>query len=216
MGMNELSIKDVKIKEWDGEVYLAVGDGRPFPVSDVMVSQRRRFSYLYLVMGFVLLVFTVAHFIFFIVGAGVLALYFLFNPTRYVLEVSGSEGKMTLEGGRKEIKDLHYEITLALSRSGKIRREATEERPLSRDELLGRVRAEELMDSEDVERLKEGFERRIVKKGRRKIVSLQCPHCGGRELYYEGAFFFGGVYHCKDCDYVGPFVIEKEIVVEDS
>lgn len=214
--MAELSIRDVRIVERDGEVYLVVGDGRPFPVRDATVSSRKRFSYLYLVMGFVLLIFTVASFIFLIAGAGILAVYFLFNPTIYTLEVTGPEGRLTLEGGRREIKDLHYDITLALSRSGKIRREATEERPSDRDELLGRVRAEEVLDREEVERLKRGFERRIVKKGKKRIVSLQCPHCGGRELYYEGAFFFGGVYHCKDCDYVGPFVIEKEILVDED
>jgi transposase-like protein len=40
---------------------------------------------------------------------------------------------------------------------------------------------------------------------------LTCPHCGSAGLYYEAGLVTGYKYHCKDCDYVGAFVIEKEI-----
>lgn len=40
---------------------------------------------------------------------------------------------------------------------------------------------------------------------------LTCPHCGSAGLYYEAGLVTGYKYHCKDCDYVGAFVIEKDI-----
>ena len=40
---------------------------------------------------------------------------------------------------------------------------------------------------------------------------LTCPHCGSASLYYEAGLITGYKYHCKDCDYVGAFVIEKEV-----
>ena len=43
-----------------------------------------------------------------------------------------------------------------------------------------------------------------------KVKTLLCPMCGGKELYYEAGLITGYKYHCKDCDYIGAFVIEKE------
>jgi transposase-like protein len=40
---------------------------------------------------------------------------------------------------------------------------------------------------------------------------LTCPQCGSASLYYEAGLVTGQKYHCKDCDYVGAFVIEKDI-----
>ncbi|WP_407355869.1 hypothetical protein [Methanolobus sp. WCC5] len=34
-----------------------------------------------------------------------------------------------------------------------------------------------------------------------------CPVCGSPDLYYE-AGGIEGLYHCKDCGYIGAFVIE--------
>lgn len=47
------------------------------------------------------------------------------------------------------------------------------------------------------------------KKKNRKI--LVCPQCGGTELYYETGLITGYKYHCKNCDYIGAFVIEKDV-----
>ena len=45
--------------------------------------------------------------------------------------------------------------------------------------------------------------------GGRKV--LTCPQCGSGRLYYEAGLMTGYKYHCKSCDYIGTFVIEKEI-----
>ena len=44
---------------------------------------------------------------------------------------------------------------------------------------------------------------------------LTCPQCGGTGLYYEAGLVTGYKYHCKDCDYVGAFVIEKDLPVKE-
>ena len=47
-----------------------------------------------------------------------------------------------------------------------------------------------------------------------KVTTFLCPDCGGRELYYEGGLITGYKYHCKDCDYIGTLVIEKDFKVD--
>jgi len=42
---------------------------------------------------------------------------------------------------------------------------------------------------------------------------LTCPQCGSSDLYYEAGLITGYKYHCKRCQYVGSFVIEKEIEI---
>jgi len=42
---------------------------------------------------------------------------------------------------------------------------------------------------------------------------LECPHCHGTDLFYEAGLITGYKYHCKSCNYVGAFVIEREIEV---
>ena len=51
------------------------------------------------------------------------------------------------------------------------------------------------------------------KKSSKLIKTLLCPNCGGKELYYEAGLITGYKYHCKDCDYIGAFVIEKDFKV---
>lgn len=53
------------------------------------------------------------------------------------------------------------------------------------------------------------FGRKGKRKGRRKV--LTCPQCGSADLYYEAALITGYKYHCKKCNYIGAFVVEKEI-----
>ena len=54
------------------------------------------------------------------------------------------------------------------------------------------------------------FSRRKKKaKTPRKV--LTCPQCGSADMYYEAALITGYKYHCKKCNYIGAFVIEKEL-----
>lgn len=41
------------------------------------------------------------------------------------------------------------------------------------------------------------------------MKAIFCPVCGGSDLYHEAGGMIGK-YHCKRCDYVGVFVIEKD------
>ena len=40
--------------------------------------------------------------------------------------------------------------------------------------------------------------------------------CGSTDLYFESGGIGGYVYHCKNCDYIGAFVIEEEIEWEED
>ena len=56
---------------------------------------------------------------------------------------------------------------------------------------------------------------KISKKAKKtsKVTTFLCPSCGSKELYYEAGLISGYKYHCKDCDYIGSFVIEKDFEV---
>jgi len=54
-----------------------------------------------------------------------------------------------------------------------------------------------------------------VSKKKKKTV-LTCPQCGSADLYYETGLITGQKYHCKKCDYMGSFVIEKDIEIENE
>jgi len=45
--------------------------------------------------------------------------------------------------------------------------------------------------------------------------ALFCPSCGSSDLYYENAMITGYIYHCKKCDYIGAFVIEKDVDIDE-
>jgi predicted RNA-binding Zn-ribbon protein involved in translation (DUF1610 family) len=55
-------------------------------------------------------------------------------------------------------------------------------------------------------------EHKKPKEGK-KITTFLCPSCGSKELYYEAGLISGYKYHCKDCDYIGSFVIEKDFKI---
>jgi predicted RNA-binding Zn-ribbon protein involved in translation (DUF1610 family) len=50
--------------------------------------------------------------------------------------------------------------------------------------------------------LKEGFA-----LNREKLIEV-CPVCGNTDIYYEVGGYAGTVYHCKECGYIGAFVVE--------
>lgn len=45
---------------------------------------------------------------------------------------------------------------------------------------------------------------------------LTCPECGSRNLFYEAAMMMGQMYHCRDCDYIGAFVVEREVEFDED
>ena len=53
-------------------------------------------------------------------------------------------------------------------------------------------------------------------KKTKKGKILTCPQCGSADLYYENALITGYKYHCKKCNYIGAFVIEKDIEEGDA
>jgi hypothetical protein len=42
-----------------------------------------------------------------------------------------------------------------------------------------------------------------------KCVAV-CPICASSNLYYELGGYTGKIYHCKNCDYIGPLVVEAD------
>ncbi len=44
---------------------------------------------------------------------------------------------------------------------------------------------------------------------------LECPQCHGADLYYEAGLITGYKYHCKTCNYIGVFVIERDVEVPE-
>lgn len=50
----------------------------------------------------------------------------------------------------------------------------------------------------------------------KKIRVQTCPECGSDDLYYEAGLNTGSKYHCKKCDYIGAFIIEKDIFIDDT
>ncbi|MEE8198116.1 MAG: hypothetical protein V3R48_00170 [Thermoplasmata archaeon] len=46
--------------------------------------------------------------------------------------------------------------------------------------------------------------------------TLICPECSSSNLYWEAGMIAGQLYHCRDCDYVGAFVVELEPEPEED
>ncbi len=47
------------------------------------------------------------------------------------------------------------------------------------------------------------------------VTILQCPQCKSSHIYYDLGGVTGRVYHCHNCDYIGPVVIELELTEEE-
>jgi hypothetical protein len=135
---------------------------------------------------------------------------------RTVLMVSTEAGTLELQGDRSDLKKLHFE--LAKTVLGRTRdREAQEEagippRASAGISRAGTTRSESIMDPDEARKLRDDLGKGVVRRDR--IVARTCPHCEGNDLYIEGGMYGGAIYHCKDCDYVGPFIIERELTVK--
>ncbi|MGA1793075.1 MAG: hypothetical protein ACMUHM_03920 [Thermoplasmatota archaeon] len=73
----------------------------------------------------------------------------------------------------------------------------------------GVTKGSDIIDEEEADAIGKDLKKRPGGSG--KMIVHQCPECMGTELYYEGGFMTGYKYHCKNCDYVGSFVIEKQV-----
>ncbi len=91
--------------------------------------------------------------------------------------------------------------------NGKIR----QARKRKRGKKFGSVPIEESIYKEKYQIQKKDNDKKVVKG--KKITTFLCPSCGSKELYYEAGLISGYKYHCKDCDYIGSFVIEKDFKI---
>jgi len=155
-----------------------------------------------------------------IIAIGAISLcLFVFLATgrsRRVLLLETEGGTIELSGDPGDLKKLHFELAkLVLGRSRDKWAEDDSQVPLRSTAGAGRAgssSAETVMDPDEVLKLKEELKGGLVRRDR--IVARTCPHCEGNDLYIEGGMYGGAIYHCKDCDYVGPFIIEREITVK--
>jgi DNA-directed RNA polymerase subunit M/transcription elongation factor TFIIS len=53
-----------------------------------------------------------------------------------------------------------------------------------------------------------------LRKDSKEVIALQCPVCGGTNLYYEAGMISGTKFHCKQCQYIGAFVLERKVRVD--
>ena len=64
-----------------------------------------------------------------------------------------------------------------------------------------------MTDSEDFDELEKVIEEASNKHNPTILV---CPHCGSTNVTYYMGMKTGVQYQCKDCDYVGAFIVEKD------
>lgn len=112
------------------------------------------------------------------------------------------EREYILFGDNKDISELY----LGVSRITIPKMEGTDER---KKERPGITKGKDLIDKDEADQI--GKDLKKIPGGSGKMIVHQCPECLGTELYYESGFMTGYKYHCKNCDYVGSFVIEKQV-----
>lgn len=75
----------------------------------------------------------------------------------------------------------------------------------------GSMKGSDLLNEEERSAMKKDLNR--LPGNRKTVKGKICPHCSSTDMYYEAGLMTGYVYHCKRCDYVGSFIIEKELEV---
>jgi hypothetical protein len=137
-----------------------------------------------------------------------LALLFLWNlmgGNEDVIVVKGRSKEYVLTGDRRTLQELHYAVSkLTIAAMKQEERERIEGR-------AGSYQGSEVLDRKEHESLRKDMKRFIGK--RKTVTTTICPDCGSSEMYYEAGLITGYVYHCKRCDNVGSFVLEKELQV---
>ena len=138
-----------------------------------------------------------ASYIFFLglsaMGFILVIIYFILKEKVLILRTK--KGSLEIVGELKELSRLRFDI-----------------HSLAKGRLLGKGdenEGEELpTDGRIVKNVAKGPRSRGEGSGRKVLT---CPQCGSGRLYYEAGLMTGYKYHCKGCDYIGTFVIEKEI-----
>ena len=129
--------------------------------------------------------------------------YFVMSREYPALVVDHEGGEITLFGNEEDVRDLYYRIAkVAIPKMEKEEKAKSGIRP-------GISKGEDLMEEEKVREISKDLDK--VPGSRGRMVVQQCPQCGSDDLYFESGFITGYVYHCRNCDYVGSFVIEKEV-----
>lgn len=54
------------------------------------------------------------------------------------------------------------------------------------------------------------------RKPKEVVTALVCPHCRGTNMVWAGGYITGQKYHCTDCHYIGPFVLERKVIVGED
>jgi len=127
------------------------------------------------------------------IGVVLIITYLVLKEKVLILETG--KGGYTIHGNVTELNRLRFDIHVL--RKGNILRE--EKKGGDEDEMKSGGSCKNI-------RLTRGKEPGDGKKRRR----IRCPQCGSARLYYEAGLMTGYKYHCKSCDYIGPFVIEMD------
>lgn len=223
----ELSMNGSKVRVVIDDRVLSI-DGKEVKGSSASLDSRRRMPFwaftliiaLILTLGTFLAV--ALHSLLYspIVAIGAISLcLFVFLATgrsREVLLLETEGGTLELSGVPSDLKRLHFELAkLVLGRSRDMEKEEvikTIPRSSGGARRAGSSSAETVLDPDEALKFKEELKGGLVRRDR--IIARTCPHCEGNDLYIEGGMYGGAIYHCKDCDYIGPFIIEREITVK--
>ncbi|MGA1821515.1 MAG: hypothetical protein ACMUIG_03195 [Thermoplasmatota archaeon] len=138
----------------------------------------------------------------FVIAGGILIYLRMAREERALIVITPYE-EMYFFGYVEDLKKLYYDLArITIPRMKKDEAEGETGRP-------GISKGSDLFDrstARDIEKKLKNYP-----GGSGRMIVHQCPECGGNELYFESGFMTGYVYHCKNCDYVGSLVIEKEI-----
>jgi predicted RNA-binding Zn-ribbon protein involved in translation (DUF1610 family) len=129
-------------------------------------------------------------------------------------KVKGSEEGIVEEEFEGEEGEDEEEVVKE-EKEKEIKKKQKTKRRVGRKKMIGRIGTIPLEDSMMEKRYKLSGDKAEKKKSKKesKVTTFLCPECGSKELYYEAGLISGYKYHCKDCDYLGSFVIEKDFEV---
>lgn len=123
------------------------------------------------------------------------------------LVVITKDDEMYFLGYNEDLRKIYYDLAKITIPRMKKEEEGETGRP-------GMSKGSDLFDKSTAREI--GKKLKNLPGGSGRMIVHQCPECGGNELYFESGFMTGYVYHCKNCDYVGSLVIEKEIDFSDE